>query len=251
MRIFLIVFLFFISGNAQTFAQIKRSSFPVVVYLETDSIIVPPAYFMVGNRYHFHANEIIDSLYFCSSYQFNIEKESENTFVISKQEKAIAEYEFITELEVAAVCRSGKTIVFKIPVKLFPSVKVDFLTNNFGTLNLLADSIYAVQSFSCKAQWDYPSYITSPYFRYRGVFEVDVMINNQRMLGTTGWYDAGDQTRNLDLMPLGICALVEVSISEKSLKTFIYDGFPTAFRHHKIELSPNMPKKVFMRVSEN
>ncbi len=250
MRILSIVFLLFIAGNTKIFAQIKRSSFPVDVYLDTDSIVVPPAYFMVGNRYHFHTKEMIDSLYFCSSYQFNIEKESENTFVISKQPKPSEEYEFVTEIEVAAVCHSGKIIAFQIPVKLFPTVKVDFFTKDYTPIDLVADSIYAVHSFSCKAQWDYPSYITSPYFRYRGVFEVDVTLNDQRVMGTTGWYDAGDHTQSIDLSPLGIDTLVEVSIREKSLKTLIYDGFPSAFRNNKIELSPNMPKKVLMVVQE-
>lgn len=249
MRTFIFVNIFMLLFACENIAQTLPQKY-AVVDLREDTTPIPPVYFLVKNHYQFLSETPIDSLYFRSPCQFDVSHEGAGKFAICKKSIDYSEYKLQPSLSLVAVEHSGRKISISIPVKLAPPVGLTFWFDDKTSPQYGADSIIHASSVRCKAQWDYPEYISRNQNRFRGVFDVDILLSGQRVMGSTGWYDSGDMTRSIDLRPLGKDTMLEIVVREKSLRTLVYDSFPMEFRGPQLALSTQSQKPLSVLVKD-
>jgi hypothetical protein len=107
-----------------------------------------------------------------------------------------------------------------------------------------ADSVYHAKTCMVRAKLVYPAYAKSN-FRFRGVFDVVFTSKGERLFSTTGWYDAGDRTRLIEIPDTG--DIMEISIDEQRLK---FIAFGPTFGNGEIQiirLSEDTPRVVRVR----
>ena len=134
---------------------------------------------------------------------------------------------------------------FVLCTALLPPVRMHYyLDDQEINKSFDADSIYQAKTCMVQAKLVYPAYAKSS-FRFRGVFDVVITSKGERLFSTTGWYDAGDRTRLIEIPDTG--DIVEISIDEQRLKSIAFGPTIGNGDIQIIRLSDDTPRVVRVR----
>lgn len=129
---------------------------------------------------------------------------------------------------------NGEFLCIVAPITAMAEVKVEPLSSLREYQKI--DELSCEDKVVFRAKWAYPSYAQKGQ-RLNVVLDMAIYVNDQRIQGFTGWYDAGDMTRMQDLSIFKESNNVVIKVERiKTLHQFIQNG-----KSYPLKLSTDFP----------
>jgi hypothetical protein len=242
LTLFLLVFSF------DVFSQGKSKNEPFQIDLNSNEQPLPIVYYGVNNMLRFEPVEWVDSVKVVSDSIFSIVEGDSGVFTINSPMHFDRLPEPGKSFDLNLFLHNGGHRNFKFNTAYLPPVEIEFFLDGVKINDgFVADSVYECELYFTHARLVYPKYVTG-YSRLRGVHEVDIYLNEDRIGGTTGWYDSGDRSQ-MHGLPIAD-KILELRVREDKLISLKFGCEFRSGPQKLIQLSDSTPRIILVRAKK-
>ncbi len=205
--ILVIGLLFYMGG----FAQVE----PFKVKVK-DGGRLPEVYALAESQFTFNGISAVDeALIIHGGAQWQIEKFSAGVFKVKCKVYGRSQtVELDSIIKIRLILNNGDTLNMTAPIRVYADVKI--LPYGINLPDIEPGILPCEEKIGFHATWVYPKYVKR-LWRVMGVFDIDLLKGEDRLMGFTGWYDAGDRTKLQSIAHFSPIASLKVKVT--SLKT--------------------------------